>query len=639
MKLSKYIIAAILIVAVMIFIGEMHIWDIGNFEEQYSEVTFYPSKTIKNEEFSNDFNKTAEKNNVVVFHAVHNIKSYNDEEIEIYGTRGTARILKKHNDIKEGLYSSLLGGNIRVRIHSISEIADKERANNFCIYGKTSNMKKFKQALVGKYGGGFPHPGTGADETKTNIISLWVAVLVLLLLLTLYQVLLMKKEMIIRLTSGESLSSCVLKCICQDAIVIIGVTGLSMLLLGRNTNVTYHISISIVCLIVYLIINSALYTILLFTDYKKDISGVHSGSGIMVANYLYKSASTVLLVIMLAGCISTVFDGLNYYNQREFYSGHRDDSYIMISTQAEDGTDEKLQNDLFLEYTQKDNLATLIDISYDDNSTPGYIYACGNIEGYLNTCIPEIKDKLTGNKTYVIQPRRYNADTEIKSICEDLCQTYTSNKENEIAFLYYDKKSKLISQSCDDGIDSTIVNNPIIIFEKKTGQAVDSYIWQGCMLKISGNEWKTFVKENDLEGETTVYRTNVYENYLSNWEKAKKKLFLSSVLLFILLIIESIIIYSTLLYEYKFNAVELILRKITGHSVYSRYRRIIKTTVGSCTAGILIAIAISLYNGMGSVKYIILAGIAILALEMIAIIRVILKTESVKTQNVLKGNI
>ena len=64
MNLAKYIIRGLLVAVACLFIGELYIWHISDFETKYSSMTFYLQKGDTQQQMLSDLEEAARKTEV-----------------------------------------------------------------------------------------------------------------------------------------------------------------------------------------------------------------------------------------------------------------------------------------------------------------------------------------------------------------------------------------------------------------------------------------------------------------------------------------------------------------------------------------------------------------------------------------------
>lgn len=83
--------------------------------------------------------------------------------------------------------------------------------------------------------------------------------------------------------------------------------GVVISILQRFTNVLFYKDISFAYFLLFLICNSAIYTSLLFSDYKQDMSSKRKAKRILNISYVYKAISIIFMVLVMAGFVGFLF--------------------------------------------------------------------------------------------------------------------------------------------------------------------------------------------------------------------------------------------------------------------------------------------------------------------------------------------
>lgn len=637
MNVPKYITSIILTMMALIFIGETYVWHIDGFETEYKYMTFYPQKSISQSEMISDIFNAAQKEKIEVFVVERNIKSMLDIEINIYGTAGVEKQIKTNSEIVLGEFNSIFLGKYSVKIFPLEDISDISNVETYYAIGNKDNIIQFKQNLVDKYAGAFPKDGYSLFNSKFNIAMVWSCIFFLFILLTLYNLALMKKEIIIRLVSGEYLGRFILKEMLKDFCCYFLIFVCSMFIIKLFTNAFYNYKVTIICMLCFLIINSLLYCWLFFTDYRKDLNTKKSAKTVLNISYIYKIITIIIIISVMSGGIGLIQEGINYYKQKELFMEHNDWSYIMVSSFDFD-KDEKLFNNLYKNYLEQNKTFALIDLNPRNCYENNYIYADRGTVDYLRKQIQELQNIDLDEKVYILYPKAYQNNSNIRNKAIELAKSYCEN-DFQYVDIYYENNIKVVALEGMDGVSSILRKNPIILLSNISAEkqnSTDGYIRQATMFNISDDEWNSFVKNNDY-GNEIVYKTNVYENYIFHWQKLKRGIIIGSVLFLLLFVIEGIIVKNLIMYEYYVNSVELALKKIEGYVFFSRYKKSIATTIAFGTIASLMAIIVCTFFNFSEWHNIVIGGIAVIVCELILVARSVHLMENANIQRILKG--
>ncbi|AOY77592.1 hypothetical protein [Clostridium formicaceticum] len=641
MKIAKYITSILLTIIVLVFIGETYVWNINGFETEYPYVTYYLQKNTTQSEMISDIYSSANKHNIQVFVVDRKIENALLENISIYGTDGIKTYLSKNSDIVPGTFDSIFLGKSSIQIYPFEDIPDISKINTYRVIGKKEDIIKFKQDLVDKYGGAFPREGYISLNSSLNILLVWVIVLSLFLLLTLYNIALEKKEVIIRLVSGERLTDFVFRKMIIDIVFYSLLFVIIVSTMNIFINATYHLNISIICMVIFIIINSLSYTLFFITDYKKDMATKNSEKRVLRISYIYKIFTIFITIIIMVGCVDLIYEGINFYKQKDFFLKYKDYSYVMLASLSDD-SDElsgRLLNILYKKYLSEGKALSLVYLGNDYYNDDNYIFADSGALDYLKDIIPEVKNKKLENKVYFIKPKDYSKSGNEHDLAKDFFTTYYKGNF-EYEEIYYENNTEVIALTGVDGVDSTLKKNPVILLNNIIAEKLENiyyrYIWQATMFRISDKEWHTFITENNFQNEI-AYKTNAYKNYIHYWQILKRGMIIGIALLGIILLLEGIIINNILSCEYSVNAVELSIKKVVGYGLLGKHKKILITTILFGFIGLTLAVVVSYFLGITSYYFMIAGGLIVILLELVIVVRYVYKLENINVQKILKG--
>lgn len=641
MKQSKYITGILLILLALVLVGELYVWYMQGVETKYSLTTFYLQKDGTQEKMLKDLVHTSEKEGVKVFTVDRRMRSALKESITIYGTTGVRQYLAKDADVKEGELSSLFLGDSQIEFKPFQAIPDLSKVTDYYLIGDEAAKVRFKQALVGDYAGAFPREGYEMMNGPAMIAVIWLVVFSLLLLLTLYEVALLKKEVLIRLVSGENLRLFVRRKAVQD-IIFYGSIFFSLLWAVQHfSNAAWHLPITLLCLGGFLFLNSASYLLLLRTDVKRDMHTKLGAHLTLRISYVYKGISMCIVMMVMAGTISLIYEGIQCYRQKSFFEAHRDYAYVSIGVE-DDSRLERLINGFYRNRVQQEKTLALVELEALDSSDT-YLYADRGAREYLEERMPELSWHVLKEKIYVIEPKDYKRSGNRHNEATEILQTYLHNTDEMATStekISYKQDVELIAFN---GEGETVQSNwhrcPVILFNNLPAQEqkeIDYLIWQAAMFRLENAQWQSFVKSENLEQET-AYCTSVYENYIYHWKTIRKGMIIGIVLTGLLCLLEGMILCTTLRYEYDVNAKELILKTTFGYTAREKYNKILRNIL--LTGGISLGV-IFFFNRLFKMEagvYLLVGGILLLVMELLFFMRYARKMEKRNIGKVLKG--
>lgn len=639
MKKVKLIMGLLIFLIVFIFIGETYSWHIDSFETEYDYVTMYKNPKITQSEMLDDIVRIAAEENVEVFTVERKIENIFSVHLKIYGTNKVKKYLLDNSNVKPGVLNSIFLGQIKVNNLSFEKIPDVNKIEAYYLIGEKKDILHFKQKTVDKYAGKFPQEGYVSLNSELYIAVVWVVALCLLLLINLYEVIKMKKEVFVRIVSGERIQKIIVNNILIDLIIYLSLFIGVVLFLSYFTEVDYLISISIISVVTFLVLNSLIYLSLFLIDYKKDMSGKTGVKRILNLSYVYKVCTVFITVLILSSSIALIGESMSFYKQKSYFEKHNKYSYVEISVDDFDQT-KLLRFNNYIENLSEKKAISLVDLSTGQvNSKINYLFADTGAIEYLKNYITYIKNNSLDDKVYFFLPEKYS-DEKDKNETQKLWDSYYPHMY-EFETIIYQEDIDVISIEKEFNINSSLQRNPIIILNNMKALDIDmfwnDYIFRTSFFLITENEWKHFLENNNLESEI-AYKTNVYENYLYKWNFLKRSLLIGIILSFILLILEATIIRTIINQEYNLNAVEIALKKVNGYSIFSRYKTLFFSTIGSALVGVGITLIANYYLDFAAFLTIFIAGCFVIIIELFIISTQLKKSETKNIQAILKGS-
>ncbi|WNX88785.1 hypothetical protein RVY71_00615 [Emergencia timonensis] len=323
MKRIKILIFIVLLSVGFLFNGELYMLYLDNFQESCYQANFYtdiPTMEVSDDRIRQDFVETGKKHDVDFFVVDQKIHSAYETKVTIYGTKGALQHLSSMG-IKDGKNKSLFFGEAVVHCEAFKDVKDVTKFDTYYFVGdesKLEDIRSFKADLIDQYSGGFPRLMGSERETWLNLLSVWGIIFGLMLMVTLYSILYYKKETMVRIILGESLTRMFARNVLLDTITFSLLFFLIPQFLNNFSNVQFKMSFVFLLLCIYLILNILLHALILRVNYKKDIAGSHDGHGLLLASYLLKVVTTVLVTLVLAGNVVIIRDAYNLYQQKDF---------------------------------------------------------------------------------------------------------------------------------------------------------------------------------------------------------------------------------------------------------------------------------------------------------------------------------
>lgn len=642
----KYAIAAFLFMLGFIFTGEMFMNYLDNFEETYYGATFsFETTTKEKDEIIQDFLDASVKNQIDIFTVDDKINSDYQKTIKIYGTEGALDALSNH-EIQEKRYKSLFSGYMDVVFEDISKCKIIKRQEFFYFTGDNVDaMSGFRDDLASEYGGEDPILYDSIKSTIHRISTTWGIIYLIIILLTVYDITLQRKEYTLQVILGYDLRTVFMKNIFQDMIIFSGMYFLIPCLLNKWMNVYFLFHIFVMIFILFLLLNICANILIFKVNVKKNFSNVEENQGILKINYVIKTVTLLLASFALSVNVGLITEGIDYYRQLDFFKNHSEYEYYQLNYKANSKLSE-MDGIVAQEFYKTFFKNSLIYADFSDMLSINYptVLINHNAQKELieqNEEWREILNECREEKVYIAIPEQLREEDEKVSASGEICEAVLGY-EGEKKIVFYDKRTQLISfNSSLHPFKSKRLKKPIIIFDNTepviNEEMADRQLYYAydILYDIPDKEVEDFIKTRQLESEIVI-KTNAWESYEYNWKIVKRFTRISLVLSVILFLIEFIMVFTIVKMEYMYHALQITLMKIFG---YSQIKRILNPVFITILCGAVNIVLLLLYSYKISEEAVnMIACIAIFTIfELLIILRQAKKLERSKTALVLKG--
>lgn len=628
----KYYSGFIIFLVAWVLISEIYVLHMENFQSEFPYMTFYRPKQISQEVMLEEIRESANENSLKIFLIEPNINSFSSKTINVYSTSDIENELKNKAYVSSGSYNSFFLGSVKVCYKKWLQIKDIDNFSTYYYVGKKADAIKLKKELVDKYGGRFPQAGYVVLNYKRNVVLVWAIAFSFLILLSIYEKLMERKIIAIRVLMGESSLKIAIKSFLLD----IAVFGLELIIsqavIGLYGNTVISNKISYFIFIIFVAVDFLLYTSYLNINFQISLKN-KSSKGIFLFSYGYKIIIMSIFVVLISGCIDLIFQGIDYYKQKDFFVAYNNYSYSKIELEDFEQTSQmrfKFYNNFF-ENKKTVSLNQLESYSGSEK----YIYADSGAVPYLKDKIPKLKDVPLDNKVYFLFPQGAN----VKEAQETWEAYYSGEYDSEK--IQYTSTQKIISTFRPDSlsINSSREGQPVIILNNMkldNKNFINPYLIDNSMYNVTQKEWNDFLEKNKIDKNLSCL-TNVYENYQIYWKQNRRLLVLGLGVFILLLLLEFIITNAILHYEYQNNAVEIVLKKILGYSFFRRYGKIIVITLLGDAIGMMFSVLL-LFNS-NSLKFSFVGAMILCSLEIVLLIKKTMSLEAQQISKILKGGV
>ncbi|WP_019850756.1 DUF1430 domain-containing protein [Desulfitobacterium sp. PCE1] len=657
MKKIKLIVISLLISIGFLFNGELFVLYLDYFQNSYYQSGFdfvNMDAAIEEEEVIQDFLQAGKTYDVDFFFLDSTIVSAYNKEITIFGTPNALKTIQA-SGIPEGKHKSLFMGEMQVRYEDFSKIKTMEKFQDCYYIGDPSQekaMRLFKASLVDKYSGSLPKLFSSDKETWLNLFTVWSIIFSLILLLTIYEIISLKKEIMVRITLGEGVKALFVKNALADIGILVSVFIILSFLLSSLSNVYFKIEALALAFAVFMMVNTLINGAILRVDFKKDMVARRSSGGLLTANYSLKILTTILTLIILSSNFAILTQGYLMYKQGDFFSAHKDYSYYQLNYRVNNylgktTSDTGMMNQEFYRRFQKYSL------QYNDltaNFSSPYPVVLINRNSFkeisgVNHALTEAV-KSADEDYYILLPPGISENSQEYTIAKEIFTTFLGrNNNSSITTKAYDNDVSLVGiHNQPYKYVSRPMENPIILFNNTLQQINESqagktmYYAYSTMYNIPEQEFNQFIQEYQLSDQI-VAQSNVLDVYEYNWEIASRNAKLVLILSIFLLALEIALISFIIKLEYQFNAMELALKKVLGYSRLARNKRLILITLVVFLLSLALALLLKGLLEMDEGVDLIWGGLILLTVELVFIMKKAGAMEKTHVPSILKGRV
>jgi len=609
----------------------------------------------------NDIINAVEESGIHIFSVIRKTPSAFTSALEIYCSgRQTFEYILNHFEIQEGVYRGLFVGKTSVNFYPLEDLNVRNPTTTFLLIGDEENVFEFKTLLSSKYDSGAVNPGFLSNEEQNILSTIYFVVGAVLVLLTGYDILFQKKEFFLRFSFGESRMLLFTKNIMIDSVCILVISSGSIYVLSYITTAMFQYRLASRFIIVIIFVNLLFYLSLFKFDVKQAFSRNIGSSGLLAGNYFIKFVTLLLTVISISSNLIFIEQAISYHRQKEFFKKYSAYNYIEAFYNwdyfngREDEDIEKyikdhhLREAFYRDFFHSADISIIANITGSDDKYPS-IYANKNMAPYIIQQIPELKEKITEEKIYLIFPQKASKKYYFPELVDEFKEyTYVEyNFSTEV--ITYSSNARLVMLDYMLPFFSELIKNPIIVLnnidESKKPYALDykdfgntGYFYPETLQKISREEFISYAKNYGFDPDAdTLTVTNAYDLYNRYLTIINRSCMINTVLCVLIFLLDSIILSVLIRLEYKMNAVSYINKKILGYSLLQRNKNILFLIIISSVSGLLSALTINVFIQMTSWYWLILAAVLVSLIEIGCFLFNAHKIEKMNIANALKG--
>lgn len=351
LKKAKLLLAFILISIVFIVIGEFYGMYLNNAEYEFPSMMMHFQEGESAHSKIQIADKYAKKNNVKLFMVNGTIKNSALYIKTVYTSNDVKSFLETNAKMKSGLNKSIFWGKTKIIYEPLLEYENTNLYADVFVIGGDRNVAGFMDDFA-QFADNPSHGEPIGDKTiYVNIF--WSVVFSIILLMTIFEIVLLKRQVSVQMIMGERLNQVVLKHMGKDFAAYIVIMLLSICMLQPFTNVLYDFKYTVILFFAFVIINSLLYLSFYFMDIRKNtISKTKMKSTLRIC-YVYKFVSVLGCIIALVLCFQSVWQWIGYEKYNDFLSSFKSYDMLEINTPfditdtSDDNADKTISSEVY----------------------------------------------------------------------------------------------------------------------------------------------------------------------------------------------------------------------------------------------------------------------------------------------------
>lgn len=658
MKYIKYTVVLVLLIVGFIATSERFVYHLGHFEETFWRISFEYS--LYGEEGADEIVKRNLQESIQEYsfdiYCIDTVYLSDSQEIRtIYGTEGALEDLSMRG-IRPKTYRSLFIGEVEIVCKPFSEIIDIFSQNCFFVVGPIANAAAFKNATDSNryFDVEEINEISGSEQgLYATLLLIWGTIHLIILSLTLYQDLLNKKELVVKLTLGDSPYHTIIKNILDDIIVysILFFTTYFVFSLFLPVQYKFLFVVQLFCLTVFL--NAAIHLMYTKISLKRDLAKDLGSRHILTASYVVKATSVLLTCCVLSSNVIAISEAINYNKQATVWKNLDGYSFYNMSFPSDvvHNTGSGATYDELLWYHFNEQFGAdgiwMVDISefYQENAIILNNNAIALTIPYISNDLRKQFLSLEENEFYLFIPSNHLSSKQLDQIIDLTTYAFLgpdASKKEDLTIEYYCGKSKVLGINRSTHIyGSRFLSNPIIIVDTRDYTACQTYLnvmysAREALYRVEDREFQAFLNTENTDG--CIIRVSdsvdLYQYYQASVVRTLKLMLAVSIFIILL---EFMMILFLVRLEYIANGMEMAVKKALGHSLLERSKTVVIITLVSIISCTIIAITASQLLKMGNFVYISLCSIILLAAEMGLIMREAIHMDNLHVCSILKG--
>lgn len=638
MKIARYLLAWLLIAAALCVNCDLFQTYLYSFDD-FCQTSFYVKDKNAVRQMKDRIFGSAGEYGLEVIYIDKDIKGDYYSHISIYCSLAARQMFADEYRMKEGQYGSLFSGYADISFYSVDELDGElmeKDPEGYYLIGQTENAQAYKASLVDAYGGSLPRPKerSSIGEAKRAVLWVWAAVGVLLWLLTYYKTVRIRKEIVVRLSLGESIGKAVLFHAIRDALWYISGFLAAAAVLYKRFHCLFLADHAAVMLLVIIVGEALIYVSLLRCDLKLGFSGVSMSRKLLGVSYVFKTLLTFALAVSAASTFALWMRYADLERQREFYEERKDYSYLYLIGDPHQSVGAGLwerEKDFYREYfTAFDMQFIGADVMYEQDKNA--VCANAHMQEYLCAKLPSAADRIRACKACILLP-----EGEPEPDC-DLLMNYAGVAKKDVEVIRYSDRARIVNYDPYRGYVTSY--RPVIIFnncieDARSDRESDPFdvVFQKVMMKPDIDEVEKFCEKYGYR-----YRTeSVWLVFSQELQNIRKGAFLNMFLLLFQCAVQICLGTAIIRLEFEANRLEIITKKILGYSVAQQLKKPIVMTLMSGAAGMTATAVCYIVLDLPCLYFACAVILGLVLMEMAVVIGAFRRVERDNIQKTLKG--
>lgn len=639
MKFIRYLFSGLLIAAALCIGCDIFQIFLYAFDD-FWQTSFYVKEEISTEQMKEQIFESAKEYGLEVIYIDKHIEGDYFTQVDIYCSNTAEEMFAREYQLTEGHYGSLLSGWSDIFFHPTEEL-DRELMEKdpegYFILGQTENAMEYKATLVDTYGGSLPRPKE-RDSVREALVQLswiWFAVGILIWLLTYYKTVRIRKEIVIRLSLGESIGRIVLCHSILDALWYCGCFCSTLLIIYRVYHCLFLVNYAAEALAVIILGVVLIYASLLRCDLKLGFSGIQMSRKLLDVSYVLKTILTFVLAVSAASTIALWVRYSEMEKQREFYEAHKE--YFYLSLGASEFEETWFYKNYFSEF---DMQFTCGNVHYD-RTEQSKLAICMNahMKDYLCKKLPSVADEISKSKACVLIPEKETISDDALEILIDASSYFADLQEEDVQIISYSDRAYIINYDVYKGYVRSYC--PAIIYNNciEDARPIEEkrFIFGLNFGKVMMNPDMTQLEEFCTEHGYRYVLENVWLTFEHELSNLKRGAFMNMFLLLFQCAVELFLSLAIFRLEFEANRLEIMVKKILGYSVLERLRKQLTLTLVSGLAGIAASVIFYTVFDLTHIGTVCIIILVLMSVESAFIIGKFLQMEKESIQKTLKG--